>query len=288
VAPWFDINDDRIKATYVVWYLAHPVIAQAVVRSLRCVDVPGTGTSYLADNPEVDCSSASYKRYVPVAACYGVFYVIGFIVYLLVHIYWYAADIVAGQHGEYWGVGKRFIFFIRGYTRAHYLWEFAIVFRKLGVVVADALLPPDVQLVWAALIIGPSLSLTISLRPYESVVANFLDSMALSALFFTIILGLHQRLLPDPNPVAVTVLLISINSAVGMVVIVAMFRASQHILEVPVLWIRRKINTYIAENKEYELNKMDSNYIPEGVVMRSRENAVGKGGGLEMMMDGVK
>ena len=268
--PWTDVNDDRIKSTFVVWYLMHPVIAEAVVRSFRCVAVPGTGTSFLVDNPEVDCASASYRRYVPLAACYTVFYVVGFIAYLLANIYRYAAVVIDGNHAEAIGVGKWFVFFARGYTNDAYLWEFMIVFRKLGVVAADALLPPEIQLVWAGLIVGLSLAATVQWTPYRSLLVNYLDVAALLALLFTVVLGLHQRLLAAPDERAVFVLLVLVNTAVGFVLVAAMFKSAEHILQRPVMLLSRLIAEYHQNHREIE---MGDGHIAPDIKMYSRRPA---------------
>ena len=269
--PWLDINDDRVKATLVVWYLVHPVIAEAVVRSLRCVAVPGTGTAYLVDNPEVDCASAAYLRYVPLAWCYTVFYVLGFIAYLVVNIYWYAPDVLANHTSNVdVGIGKRFVFFVRGYTPDAYLWEFAVILRKLGVVAADALLPPEIQLVWALLVVGASLAATLQVRPYAGLFVNYLDDLALTALLFTVVLGLHQRLLADPDSGAVFVLLVLVNSAVGAVVVAAMFRSARHVVRRPFDWLARILRDHLdADDVEMDMRAPD--YIPPGVVMHRRK-----------------
>jgi hypothetical protein len=251
--PWADIHDDRIKSTYVVWYLMHPVIAEAVIRSLRCTPVPGTGTTFLVDNPEVDCSSASYRRYYGVAWAYTIIYILGFIVYLLVHIYMCAPEVLGTRKAYDVGVGKWFVFFVRGYTDNHYLWEFMIVMRKLGVVIADSLLPPEVQLVWAGIAIGASLAATVQTFPYARLMINYLDIMALSALFFTVVLGLHQRLLAGPDEQAVFVLLVFVNTIVGFVIVVAMFASSEHIWQRPFNFLRRKWSQHRAGDAPVEM-----------------------------------
>ena len=251
--PWADIHDDRIKSTFVVWYLMHPVIAEAVIRSLRCVPVEGTGTTFLVDNPEVDCSSASYRRYYGIAWAYTVIYILGFIVYLLVHIYMCAPEVIGTRMGYDIGVGKWFVFFVRGYTNNHYLWEFMIVLRKLGVVLADSLLPPEVQLVWAGIAIGGSLAATIQTFPYEKAMVNYLDIMALSALFFTIVLGLHQRLLEAPDQLAVFMLLVLVNTTVGLVIIVAMFKSAEHIVQRYVNVVKRAWNDRYGSDGDIQM-----------------------------------
>ena len=264
---WMDISEDAKKIVLVLLYTAHPTISQDVIRSFQCVDVPGTGTSFMRDDMRIDCSSPSYHRYVIIAALYVVFYIGGFLLYVFACLRINKESVESVNNGMYILEGKTLIFFVRGYWNHSYLWEFVIISRKLGVVIVNALLPPQLQLVWASVIITTSLWLTVIARPFRSVIVGRLEVMSLSALAFTILLGFHGQLMVHPKQVAIFALLVIVNTVVATIMIMAVFRSMKPLIltisDSLTEWINMTKDRFIPpKSREFDTSAIKMNTLP--------------------------
>jgi hypothetical protein len=263
---FMDLLDDNSKTTLVLLSLVHPTISQDVIRSFKCTSVDGTGTSFMSDDMRVDCSSESYRKYVVVAALYTVFYIAGFLALVMWRIIVNKDFVDMANSGMYILNAKIYVFFIRGYKRDYYLWEFMIIFRKIAIVIINSLFPEPIQLVWASLVIGVSLAYTVSALPYRSVLVNRLDILALATLMFTIVLGFHSRLLNNPNAKAVFVLLVLTNTFTTGIIMLAAFNK----LKPKVAEIFQKLAYLIDFTKYTRKEFTNSGVVPE-IKMYSRE-----------------
>lgn len=277
---WLEHVENYLKVLYVLLYLVHPTISQDVIRSFNCMSVPGTGTTYLTDDPRVDCSSKTYHAYVVVAALYVVFYIVGFLAFIMYHLEKHSYEIDLHHQGFHMGRARIYVFFVRGYRGVAHLWEFVIIFRKLGIVVINSLFAPQIQLVWANVIIAVSLFYTILVKPYKSYLVNKLDTLALTAIWLTIILGFHGEFLPNPKQFAIFVILALVNSIIAVILIAAVFKTLQPLLRRMFgqisLWLskltakRVEFSTFLGGVKE------DPLAIPEGVVMHQMHPTQGR------------
>jgi len=266
---WWEIWMDCEGAILVLLYMAHPTISQDIIRSFECVGVPGTGTSYMRDDMRVDCNSDSYHRYVVVAALYVVFYIAGFLLFILRRMLINSDAVKSVNHGISIMEANTLIFFVRGYHNNCYLWEFVVIARKLGVVLINALLPVQLQLVWAGVIIAVSLSATVSAKPYCSVIVNRLEIMSLAALAFTILLGFHGLLMVHPKQVAIFTLLVMVNTTVTAVMIIAVFRSMKPLIA---KLFERAIE--ISRTVMYKLAPGKREFHDTAVVMHNRQGRV--------------
>jgi hypothetical protein len=199
----------------IILYMMHPMIALDVMSALRCVEVPGTGTSYVQTDLTVSCSTASYAHFRIVAALYMVVYIAGAIFAVTVAVYNNDIKILHAKSGTVYESGLRYVYFVKGYTDECYLFELAVMGRKLGIVLCSAMLSVGLQLVWASIIVGLSLAYTVMKRPYSSVLVNRLDTVALCALLVTLVLGFHSIFIRKPAAnIPIFVVLVLVNAAV--------------------------------------------------------------------------
>jgi len=222
---FMDAMDDNSKVTLVLLSLVHPTISQSVIRSFKCTSVEGTGTSFMTDDMRIDCSSQSYHRYVVIAALYTVFYIAGFLLLVMYRLFINKDIVDMANNGMYIMNAKIYVFFVRGYKRDYYLWEFMIIFRKVSIVIINSLFPDSIQLVWTNLVICFSLAYTVSAQPYRSFMVNRLDIGALLTLLFTITLGFHSKWMAAPNTKAVFVLLVMSNTLMTTLIILSGFKS---------------------------------------------------------------
>ena len=262
---FLDCLNDNSKVTLVLLALVHPTISQDVIRSFKCTSVEGTGTSYMTDDMRVDCSSHSYHAYVVVAALYVVFYIAGFVAWVISRLVELKDDVVMVNNGMYILNARVYVFFVRGYKTDYYLWEFMILFRKIAIVIINSLFPEPIQLVWAILVIGFSLAFTVQAHPYRSVLVNSLDLIALTSLLFTVLLGLHSRLLGSPNQHAIFALLVIVNTLTTMLIIAAAFNS----FKPKIIELMQKVNHYLDMKR---LKRREFTDPTHGIAMTSRSD----------------
>jgi hypothetical protein len=260
-----DCLNDNSKVTLVLLALVHPTISQDVIRSFKCTSVEGTGTSYMTDDMRVDCSSHSYHAYVVVAALYVVFYIAGFVAWVISRLVELKDDVVMVNNGMYILNARVYVFFVRGYKTDYYLWEFMILFRKIAIVIINSLFPEPIQLVWAILVIGFSLAFTVQAHPYRSVLVNSLDLIALASLLFTVVLGLHSRLLGSPNQHAIFALLVIVNTLTTTLIIASAFNS----FKPKIIELMQKVNHYLDMKR---LKRREFTDPTHGIAMTSRSD----------------
>lgn len=217
-----------IMSTLIVLYMIHPSISLDVLGSLRCEDVPGTGTSYMRDDMRIDCGSNSYRVYRAIAIIYTIFYIFGFIVLVGWRMYIHRALMQRATllyNDE--SPARTYILFVRGYKPKFYLWEGMVLFRKIGVVICSAFLSTGLQLVWPLIILSISLGATVYYKPYERVFANRLDIYALIALSATIILGFHSAFAGTHSDYIIFAFLLLFNGVIVIFVLFTIFSQFQ-------------------------------------------------------------
>lgn len=236
----------------IVLYIIHPPIALDVLGSLRCEEVQGTGTRYMRDDMRVDCESDSYKVYRVIAILYIALYIVGFAVF----IGW---RIKVNRDALNAALSIRsldepiYIYFVRGYSKRQYLWEGAVLARKLGIVMCNAFLSSGLQLVWGLIIIGLSLGFTVLKQPYERVFANRLDTYALIALVVTVVLGFHSLFTESETDLTIFALLIIFNGFVMF----ALLAATISKMKGPMQDFLKKVADYIGINDKAALKDVE-------------------------------
>jgi hypothetical protein len=184
-----------MTTVYVTVYLLHPKIALDILASFSCVSVRGTGTSYMRGNMSIDCSSASYHSYLAIAIVYFIVYIVGGVLFICWRMRVHKEDLILlmqGNSTDNHDAGA-YLYFARGYKRETYLWEAAVIFRKVFIVGCSALIiSSGLQLAWSGAILAISVGATILNKPFDSVVDNRLDTVALYVLIYTVMLGFHS------------------------------------------------------------------------------------------------
>lgn len=222
-----DIIIQRAQLAYrmsllIILYMMHPMLALDVISALRCVKVPGTGDTFVQTDLTVSCSTGAYATFRVFAVLYIFVYLLGGIAAVTIVIFRNHSVIKQASLGVTHDAGLRYVYFIRGYTDKCYLFELAVMARKLGIVICSAMLSVGLQLVWASIIIGVSLAYTVMNKPYSSVLVNRLDIVALCALLITLILGFHSIFIQSSSantPIFVVLVFVNILVLVGLVVI---------------------------------------------------------------------
>lgn len=210
---------EYVSMTLIVLYMVHPTIALEILRSFKCQSVKGTGTSYMTDNMAVDCETAAYKQYVVAAALYFVVYIIGSCLWMgyLIRKNTEGIKAVMRCDTDPMDVHRKYKYFVQGYSGQYYYWECFILLRKLCIVAASSLLNTGLQLVWASVVIIVSITATLYISPYKKIIdhwyidGNKLDTIALSALWITVILGFHSVFIGTSSGIAVFVFLVLVN-----------------------------------------------------------------------------
>jgi hypothetical protein len=158
----------------------------------------------------VDCASSTYSAYAAISAIYIIFYVFGtmaLVVSRLRHNY-RTGNLLIPSHPAH----QKYAFFFIGYRSSMYFWEAVIMLRKMGIVAFSVLATPGLELLFGIVIITVSLLLNTNLLPFASHFVNRLDTLALTALYCTVVLGFFFLLNSGSN-IWVAVLLILINGA---------------------------------------------------------------------------
>lgn len=263
-----ETRQDFERYCLVILVIVHPTISQDLIRSFRCQDVSGTGTSYLVDDMSVDCSTGAYQRYRIVASMYMVFYVLGLLLYILYKMMKNDALVKMADAGIYAFEGRIFVFFMRGYRSDVYLWEFAIMLRKMAVVIINSLLVPEIQLVWTNIVIAISLGVTVIVRPFKSLLVNRLEILAIASLWFVVLLGMHNQLLINPNAKSVFVILVLVSTITTAVLFASVFKTLQPLIREMFAHVDSLVEDVLLRIRPIRGREFnDSSYIPPGVRM---------------------
>jgi hypothetical protein len=215
----YDAQISYRRALLVILYMIHPMLALDVISALRCDAVPGTGDTFVQTDLTVSCSTPAYAAFVTVACIFIVVYLIGGICAVAFAVNKHKADILLANQGSALIKGQRYVYFVKGYKNECFLYELAVMGRKLGIVICSAMLPVGLQLVWSSLIIGASLSYTVMWQPWSSFLVNRLDIVALCALLVTLILGFHSIFIRSSSaniPIFVFLLLVNLLVFAGL------------------------------------------------------------------------
>lgn len=263
-----ETRQDFQRYCLVILVIVHPAISQDLIRSFRCQDVPGTGTSYLVDDMSVDCSTAAYQRYRIIASLYMVFYVLGLLVYIYYNMTKNTALVKMADVGIYAFEGRIFVFFMRGYRSDVYLWEFVIMARKMAVVIVNSLLAPEIQLIWTNIIIAISLGITVIIRPFKSLLVNRLEILSLGSLWTVVLLGMHNQMLANPHSQGVFAVLVLVSTVTTAVLFASVFRTIQPLIREMFAHIDSLVQDVLIRVRPMRGREFnDSSYIPPGVKM---------------------
>lgn len=228
---------DYVSMTLVVVYMVHPNIAMEILRSFKCTSVMGTGTSYMADDMRVDCGSSEYLTYRVVAIVYFVAYIIGSLLVMGYQIVKRRDEIESvmkfDRNPLNWH--RVFKFMVTGYRKEFYFWEIVVLARKLCIVAASSAFSPGLQLVWSSVVIAVSVALTIHYQPYTIMLVkahmdgNNIDTVALSALAVTLILGFHSIFLGPAYDEPIFAVLVLVDASALLFMMLTIFKAAHNI-----------------------------------------------------------
>lgn len=230
---------DYVSMTMVVVYMVHPNIAMEILRSFKCTDVMGTGTSYMADDMRVDCGSPQYITYRVVAIVYFIVYILGSLVFVAFQITKRRDEIESvmkfDRNPLNWH--RVFKFMVTGYRKQFYFWEVVVLARKLFIVAASSAFSPGLQLVWSSVVIMVSIALTIHYEPYTIMLlqgqshmdGNKLDTVALSALAVTLILGFHSIFLGPAYDQSIFAVLVLVDTSALCFMLLTIMKATYNV-----------------------------------------------------------
>lgn len=245
----------------IVLYLIHPAITLDVLDSLQCERVRGTGTSFVGVDMSVDCGTDKYVNYRVILIFYTICYVIGGVVLVAAGMRRSRERLLVAMQVHSYDDPPT-VYFVQGYTDRWYLWEGAVLARKLGVVMCSAFLPQRFQLLWGGIVIGASLAATIYLRPYKRVLSNRLDTYCLAALGVTVLIGFHALLGDRTSHLAVFVLIAFFNIAV----LLLLFTTTASKLKDPIMKLlvgaKHRLCSDDAKLKNIEMHTRRSSRIP--------------------------
>jgi len=177
------------RSLLVVLYFLHPTVAHETLTSLHCVPVQGLPDRYVAGDMSVSCATAGYAAYTAGTVAYIVLYVVGAPALLAWRMVRARDAIETAMNSGGGDNAHRYLYFARGYTQREYMWEFAVLARKLAVVATLLSGQPAVQLLWCAAILSLSGALTLRLQPFRSHADNWMEMVTLLALSLSVIYG---------------------------------------------------------------------------------------------------
>jgi hypothetical protein len=261
-----------LTALLITLYLVHPSIARDVLQSLKCEPVRGTGTSFVASDMRVDCESPTYQIYRALAALYIVCYVIGAIVFVGWRIR-VNRDALIMARMIYTLDSPIYVYFVRGYSQSQYLWEGAVLARKLGIVLCGVIFSSGLQLLVGSMIILASLVYTILKNPYQRTAArridpNRLDTYALSALYLTTMLGLSSYFVNRDVDLLLFLLLLLFNGSVVLILLSATVSRLKEPLQKALSVIANTLHFREAQKFEgVEMRRRTSNAAMTGITI---------------------
>lgn len=178
----------------VILIFLHPGITKAVLESIPCIDIENVGRVLRSDT-SVSCESSGGSALVLTSTVFMAIYCVGPCVALLGILFWHKtmrhsfAEKV--MHGHADALGFRFA--TSGYRPAAFWWDSTVLLRKIVWVTIATLTSGAEQLTLGMLLLLGSLVVTISVRPYNSVIADRLDRLTMFLLYTSLwIAGLFR------------------------------------------------------------------------------------------------
>ena len=137
----------------------------------------------------INCANKSYIAATTVCAFYLAIY-IG-----LGGLLFYLKVIHVGRNGDLFDLQKtamrRYAFFVRGFKRNQYWWEFVMMAKKLSVICVISFASPFLTLVWASAFVMVFGYAHIITQPHVSDLVNRLEILAISTQYISILMGIH-------------------------------------------------------------------------------------------------
>jgi hypothetical protein len=275
------------RCVLVILYVLHPMIAQQVLTSLKCVSVPGLPGEFVQRDLSVSCSNVTYVSYKVGASIYIVAYIIGFPAAVARGMFRCRAELVNMlKQRDADDKAHKFLYFARGFRDRTFWWEGAILARKLLIVAISLVGDVELQLAWSGVVIFSAFAATASLSPYRTLTDNRLEMIALAALGASIVLGMHAVVLGEGANSTVFALLVIVNCGAIVLMIAASFerirRAAAAVKEHPWTVALRRASSRLGmriglvpeeeeektEIKMYQMKPkrntdvLDENYVP--------------------------
>ena len=260
---------DFQHAAMLLLYQVHPTIMLEVIGSFPCTDVPGTGTSFLKEDMNVDCKSAEYKSFAAISSLYLFFYLFGMLVVVVwrLRIHHKSGDLDIPSSSSF----QKYAFFFVGYRGKTYFWEAVVMMRKLGIVAFSVMSSPALQLVFGIVIVTIAWVLNAQWSPYSSNLVNRMDSIALIALYVTIILGFLFLNTDNSNSTWITVLLVLVNTAT---IVFLLSLCAQRIREYASKWFAAlDVDMSKWRRTTTGLSRGDKDSSTHGIVLQDRKTA---------------
>jgi hypothetical protein len=188
----------KALATIVVCcLLLQPIVCSRVLNIFVCT--PVDGTSVIDENPSTHCSTPEYKFIELIALIALSVYVVGMPLVLAFALVRYRGRLHEEKVAQVLGVLTKY-FVPRHQASSAYLWEVVITFRKTAIVAAIVSLraTPLLQVMVASWVIFFALMLHLSIRPFVSRSAHYLETVCLVATYIILFMG--QVFLRDSEP----------------------------------------------------------------------------------------
>jgi hypothetical protein len=204
--------DSYMRCLLIILYVVHPMISHELLLGLKCISVPGLAGTFLQHDMAVSCATPSYRALSGILVLYILLYILGLPLAVGYRMYRCKKQLLGFLNNGWTDDNShKYLYFARGFKDGVYLWEGAIMFRKLLVVTTSLISQPMIQLCWSGVIIVTSLIATVRLEPYRSPIDNNLDTIALAALWISILLGTHAVQYRAAAALPVFVFLVLVN-----------------------------------------------------------------------------
>lgn len=262
----------------IVLYIAHPAVADYVMKGLKCVSVNGSeGESeegVIETALDVSCGTREYTTFRVVAVIYLIVYVFGAPLATAKAMYMNRGNIDAILSvGVVPDTGVNFLYFVNGYGPKTYMWEIVILFTKILTTMTLLIGDRVLQLSWMIIVIGSALVLTIKYNPYVVLDDNTSAAFLLTTLIATALMGLHTLVMETNDSLILTGLF-----AMNIGVFVYLFKESRGRFMLMLGYIRKKVIGMVQKETEqpivmYSRQRMDSsqnNKIAAEIEMEQR------------------
>lgn len=258
----FPVNANTYVMTLlIVLYTVHPMLAASTFEALDCTAVPGPGGGrYVTADMSVDCDTAGYKRVRLAAALFVVIYIFGGPAYVMRRMWLNHAGIIQAQQCTVnfeADPACRYLYAVRGYKSDTFLWEAVVLFRKLAIVAAAALISEGLQLAWCGAILMISFCLTLQWKPFVRLLDNRLEIVAHMALGVSVLLAFHSYFLRDSGAAILVVLIATNTGAFALMVVSTVARMRKPIYEflgrsLVVMRLKKRRSTGDGDIRMYE------------------------------------
>jgi len=187
VKDYFIQNEN---SCWTVLYLIYPMVSREILQIFVCesfgIDASGREVHRLSLDKSVACDTAIYESHKNLGVICVLLYCFGIPALLFARLFVFRAKL------EGISTQRRFGFLFVGYQLEFWWWEITVMVRKLAMVCITVFSAGSeyFQLVFTAMVAGIGTVAQLSFKPYDNVVVNNFEFIALSTNSITLMGGL--------------------------------------------------------------------------------------------------